>query len=88
MSYMEYKEVEAPRKIQERWATLKTMATPEKPATLGAAGVLEWLTELSKEDGWRVIWNFFFFPIVLLEREVENVPLAPSRKTEEEEVKN
>jgi hypothetical protein len=82
---MEYKEVRAPKEVLDRWAALKAASTEDKPVTLGDAGVLTWLTELSKEGGWRVVWNFFFFPIVLLEREVERGPLVPSRETEEEE---
>jgi len=77
MSYMEYKEVSVPGEIQERLEQLVQSAAPGVPATLGAAGVFEWMNTESREGGWRVVWPGFNFPFVVFEREVV-----------EEEVKN
>lgn len=70
MSYMEYKEVQVPEKIQTRLEELSSTATPENPSTLGGAGLFDWLTSLSRDEGWRVVWQGFNFPFIVLEREV------------------
>jgi hypothetical protein len=36
--------------------------------TFGAAGMFEWLTEMSAK-GWSPIWTTFNFPFIVLERE-------------------
>jgi len=69
-SHMEYKEVQIPEEIVNRMREISGTATPEKPATFGAAGVFDWLNEQSREGGWRVVWQGFNFPFVVLEREV------------------
>ena len=70
MRYMEYSEVQVPKEILARLEKLSQEATPDTPATLGAAGVFEWMTEQSRKDGWRVVWQGFNFPFVIFEREV------------------
>ncbi len=72
MTYMEYKEVKVPDEIQ---ATLSKMAAEENPktqATLGAAGFFDWLTGLSKDEGWHPVWQAFNFPYLVVEREVKS----------------
>jgi hypothetical protein len=68
---MEYKEVEVPNDIQARLEELRENSSPEEPATLGACGFFEWVTKLSREEGWCPIWQGFNFPYLALEREVE-----------------
>ena len=68
MSSMEYKEVQIPKEILDK---LEEAATKQEHVTLGDAGVLTWLTETCKDNGWRVVWSTFNFPYVVLEREVE-----------------
>lgn len=68
--YMEYQEVQVPNEIQERLEKLSQEASPSTPATLGAAGFFTWLTKLSRDEGWRVVWQGFNFPYIVLEREV------------------
>lgn len=69
MTYTEYKEIEVPSEIQQKLQELQENATPESPATLGAAGLFDWLTKLSREEGWRPVWQGFHFPFIVLERE-------------------
>ena len=71
-SYMEYKEFEVPEEVQNRLEKLAEMgsADPQTRPTLANAGFFEWLNKLSREEGWRVVWNAFQFPYVVLEREV------------------
>ena len=66
--YMEFREVKVPDDILSK---LEKGAEQGKPVTLGDAGVLEWLTQLSMSDGWRPVWHTFNFPFIVLEREVE-----------------
>lgn len=68
MRYMEYREVRMPDEIL---AKLEKGAEAGKPITLGDAGVFEWLTNMSKSEGWRAVWQAFNFPFIVLEREVE-----------------
>lgn len=70
MRYMEYKEVKAPDEVQARLEKMRESGDPSNPATLGNAGFFEWLTKLSREEGWRAIWASFGFPYIVLEREV------------------
>lgn len=70
MRYMEYKEVETPDDVQTRLEKMRETGNPNEPATLGAAGFFEWLTKLSREEGWRAVWQGFHFPYIVLEREV------------------
>jgi hypothetical protein len=66
--YVEVKEVKIPEEIL---AKLEESAKTGEVLTLGEAGVFEWLTKLSREAGWRPVWQGFNFPYVILEREVE-----------------
>jgi len=66
MRYMEYKEFEIPDEVKTRLEKLAEIGQ----ATYGAAGLFDWLTKLSQEEGWRVAWPTFNFPYVVLEREV------------------
>jgi hypothetical protein len=66
--YMEYKEFRIPDEIISK---LEAGATNSQPMTLGDAGVFNWLSDLSKSQGWRVVWQALNFPFVILEREVE-----------------
>ncbi len=68
MKYFEFKEVKIPEEIMQK---LEKGAEAGQPVTLGAAGVFDWLTQLSKDEGWRPVWNGFNFPFLVLEREVE-----------------
>jgi len=70
MSYMEYKETQVPKEIMDRLDVLSQGATPDNPATLGAAGVFDWLNEQARDNGWRVVWLGFHVPFVVFEREV------------------
>ncbi len=71
-SYMEYKEFQIPEEIMTKLETSAEAAqTGAKPLTLGEAGVLEWLTGLSKEEGWEVVWSTFNFPYLVAQRRVE-----------------
>lgn len=67
--YMEYKECEIPKDIQSK---LEDMAKdPNQVATLGGAGVFDWLNKLSKEEGWRPVWHTFgSLPFIVLERTI------------------
>jgi hypothetical protein len=65
MSYTEYQEFRAPDTIINK---LEEAAASGKAMTLTEAGFFEWLNKLSKEDGWRVVWQTFNFPIMVLER--------------------
>jgi hypothetical protein len=82
MKYMEYKEVEVPSEVQARLAELQENSSPETPATLGACGFFEWITKLSREEGWRPVWQGFNFPYLALEREV-NKPREVFHQDEE-----
>ncbi len=70
MNYMEYKEVQVPKEIMDNLEKLSQEATPENPATLGEAGVFDWLNEQARNNRWRVVWQGFNFPFVVFEREV------------------
>lgn len=65
---MEFKEERIPEEIL---AKLEKGVEAGQPVTLGAAGVFEWLTNLSKTEGWRPVWQVFNFPFIVLEREVK-----------------
>lgn len=67
MTYMEYEEVKVPDNIV---AKIEEAREKGEVMTLGDAGVFEWLNKLSREDGWRVVWQGFNFPYLVLEREV------------------
>jgi len=69
-TYMEYKEVRVPTEITDKLEKMAEAGDPENPATLGAAGFFDWLTEQSKTEGWRAVWSGFNFPFIVLEREV------------------
>jgi len=67
MRHVEYKEVRIPEEIL---AKLEKGAEAGQPVTLGDAGVFDWLNKQAKDEGWRVVWQVFHFPFVVLEREV------------------
>ncbi len=71
MSYKEYKEVQAPKEVQDKFLEIQSGGDPKNPPTFGAAGLFDWLNKLSKEEGWNVVWPGFHFPFLVLEREVE-----------------
>ena len=66
MIYFEYKEVKIPEEILKK---IEDSANNNTVMTLGQAGVFDWLTLLSKTEGWRVVWQGFTFPYIVLERE-------------------
>lgn len=68
MSYMEYQEVQVPQKIRD----FLDKHSPENPVTLGDSGLFEWLNELARDEGWRVVWQGFNVHYIVLEREVGN----------------
>ena len=70
MTHMEYKEVKAPDEVLKKLEEMATAGDVNNPATLGGAGFFDWLTELSKSEGWRPVWSGFNFPYITLEREV------------------
>jgi hypothetical protein len=65
--YMEYAEIKIPDEILNR---LDKSASIGQPMTYGEAGLFEWLTKLSKEGGWRSVWQAYKFPYIVVEREV------------------
>lgn len=71
-TYMEYREVKLPETIAQRLDELAQMGDATNPPTLGAAGFFDWLNELSRIEGWRVVWQCFHFPFLVLEREVQS----------------
>lgn len=73
MKYMEYKEVKIPQEMLDtiQGALAKMQESGEgEPPTMGDVGVMKWLTRLSKDEGWRVVWQAFNYPFFVLEREV------------------
>ncbi len=70
MTYMEYREVRVPTEIEAKLEELSQAEGLQTPPTLGAAGFFEWVTKMSREEGWSVVWQGFHFPYVVLEREV------------------
>lgn len=87
MKYMEYKEVKSPDEVEVRFEKMREVGDPSNPATLGAAGFFDWLTKLSREEGWRPVWASFSFPYIVLEREV-NKPLEVFRSETGELIPN
>ncbi len=87
MKYMEYKEVKSPDEVEVRFEKMREVGDPSKPATLGAAGFFDWLTKLSREEGWRPVWASFSFPYIVLEREVSK-PREVLHSNPEEEIEN
>lgn len=72
-SYMEYREFQIPEEIMAKLEESAEAAQQGgKVLTLGEAGVMEWLTNLSKNEGWEVIWSTFNFPFVVVQRRIEN----------------
>lgn len=69
MTSMEYKELKLPEEILTK---LEKSAESGTPITLGEAGVFDWLTKLSRDEGWRIVWQGFNFPYVILEREAKS----------------
>lgn len=67
-SYMEYKEFRIPEEITSK---IEKGAEKGTPITLGDAGLLDWLTLMSKNEGWRPVWQTFVFPYVVMEREIQ-----------------
>lgn len=72
-THMEYAEFKLPddilAKIQN--SVEEAQNDPAKtPITLGEAGVMDWLTNMSRTNGWRAVWNGFNFPYIVMEREV------------------
>lgn len=63
---MEYKEVKIPKEITDK---LDEAGINGSPITLGEAGVFAWLSDLSKKEGWRVVWQATMLPYFVLERE-------------------
>lgn len=63
---MEYKEVMIPKELTEK---LDEASLSGAPITLGQAGVFDWLSKLSKDEGWRVVWQATMLPYFVLERE-------------------
>lgn len=72
-SHMEYKEFQIPDEIMSKLEASAEAAQSgdAKLLTLGDAGVLEWLTSLSRDEGWEVIWSTFNFPYLVAQRRVE-----------------
>jgi hypothetical protein len=74
MKYVEYKECQVPNDILdklEQSALDANQGLRKKPMTFGEAGVFDWLNDLSKKEGWRVVWQISNFPYIILEREQE-----------------
>lgn len=71
MKYMEYQEFEVPAEIQTKLEEMAQNPTgPQGPATLGKAGMFEWMNELSRTEGWSAVWQAFQFPFIVMQREV------------------
>jgi len=76
-SYMEYKEFKIPQDIMSKLeASAEAAQEGGKVLTLGGAGVLDWLTSLSRDEGWEVIWTTFNFPYMVAQRRVETEDVA------------
>ncbi|MHA2063127.1 MAG: hypothetical protein ACXABY_01980 [Candidatus Thorarchaeota archaeon] len=85
MKYMEYTELQTPDDVQTRLEKMREIGDPKSPATLGAAGFFEWVTKLSREEGWRPVWQGFNFPYLVFEREVDK-PREVLHSNPEEEI--
>lgn len=71
--FREYQEVQVPEEVVNKFNQLVEKGDPNEPATFGAAGLFDWFNQLAREGGWRVVWQGFNFPYVVLERDVEEV---------------
>jgi len=69
--YVELKEFKIPSEVTDKLAELQEKGDQDNPATLGAAGFFDWLTTMSKTEGWRPVFQGFNYPFIVLEREVE-----------------
>lgn len=63
-TYTKYKEVRIP---DEMLSKINPEEMGQEPQTMGQAGVMDWLTEQSKE-GWEVVWEAFLFPHFVFRR--------------------
>ncbi len=75
MKRFEFKEVKVPQDLLDKLQQSAIVASQDetgeaRPLTLGQAGVFDWLTRLSKEEGWCPVWETYQFPYIVLQREI------------------
>lgn len=69
MSYMEYKEFRIPADMQSK---IDSISSEDRGMTevISEAGVFDWINKLSREEGWRPVWQTFQIPFLVMEREI------------------